>query len=137
MVIYSQRCFNVAQRSVNWRWKWQRCFDVAWRCLNQAWNRQRWFDVVQRCKFQRWQTQRWFNVYLTMCDVATSYQPKTNVDTTLKCLLGTPRGNCCCNNNLWILHLRCSRMSLLCFDHETFNLANSQTILQFPSLDQI
>ena len=28
------------------------------------------------------------NVNLTLYDVATSYQPKTNVETTLKCLLG-------------------------------------------------
>ena len=46
------------------------------------------FDVVQRCKFQRWRTQRDFNVDLTLCDVAMSYQPKNNVETTLKCLLG-------------------------------------------------
>ena len=29
-----------------------------------------------------------FNVDLTLCDVATSYQPKNNVEPTLKCLLG-------------------------------------------------
>ena len=34
-----------------------------------------------------WNWQRWFNVDLTLCDVATSYQPKDNVKTTLKCLL--------------------------------------------------
>ena len=49
---------------------------------------QRCFNVVLRCKFQRWQTQRCFNVDLTLCDVATSYQPKNNVEPTLKCLLG-------------------------------------------------
>ena len=69
---YSQRCFDVAQRCENLRWKWQRCFDV-WCCSNQRWNRQRWFDVVQRCKFQRWRTQRCFNVDLKLCNVATSY----------------------------------------------------------------
>ena len=55
-----------------WKWcrKWQRCFDV-----------------VLRCKFQRWHTQRCFNVDLTLCDVTTSYQPKNNVEPTLKCLL--------------------------------------------------
>ena len=26
---YSQRCFDVAQRCQNQRWKWQRCFDVV------------------------------------------------------------------------------------------------------------
>ena len=31
-----------------------------------------------------------FNVDLTLCDVATSYQPKTNVEPTFKCLLGSP-----------------------------------------------
>ena len=29
------------------------------------------------------------NVDLTLCDVATSYQPKNNVEPTLKCLLGS------------------------------------------------
>ena len=84
---YSQRCFNVAQRCENLRWKWRLCFDVVLRCLNRLWNRECWFDVVQRCKFQRWRTQRCFNVDLTLCDVAT-YLPKNNVETTLKCLLG-------------------------------------------------
>ena len=35
-------------------------------------------DIQQRC----------FNVDLTLCDVAPSYQPKNNVEPTLKCLLG-------------------------------------------------
>ena len=48
-------------------------------------------DVFQRCEFQRLSTQRCFNVGLTLCDVATSYQPKHNVETTLKCLLGIKR----------------------------------------------
>ena len=39
-------------------------------------------------KFQRSRTQRCFNVTLTLCHVATSYQPKDNIGTTLKCLLG-------------------------------------------------
>ena len=37
-------------------------------------------NVVERRKFQRWRTQRCFNVDLTLCDVATSYQPKNNVN---------------------------------------------------------
>ena len=45
-------------------------------------------NFVERCKFQRWRTQRCFNVHLTLCDVATSYQSKNNVEPTLKCLLG-------------------------------------------------
>ena len=49
---------------------------------------QRCFNVVLRCKFQRWHTQRCFNIDLTLCDVATSYQPKNSVEPTLKCLLG-------------------------------------------------
>ena len=53
----------------------------------KLWNWERWFDVVKRCNFQRWRTQHCFNVDLTLCDVATSYQPKDNVETTLKCLL--------------------------------------------------
>ena len=32
--------------------------------------------------------QRCFNVDLALCDVAISYQPKSNVEPTLKCLLG-------------------------------------------------
>ena len=44
-------------------------------------------NVFQRCKFQRWRAQRCFNVDLTLCDVATSYQPKNNVEPTSKCLL--------------------------------------------------
>ena len=85
---YSQRCFDVAQRCENRRWKWQRCFDVVQQCSVQRWKTQRCFNIVLRCKFQRWQTQRCFNADLTLCDVATLYQPKNNVELTLKCLLG-------------------------------------------------
>ena len=62
------------------------------RCLtlfNSRWKTQRCFNVVQCCKFQLWRTQCCFNVDLKLCCVATSYQPKNNVDPTLKCLLGT------------------------------------------------
>ena len=45
-------------------------------------------NVVERCKFQLWRTQCCFNIDLTLCDVATSYQPKYNVEPTLKCTLG-------------------------------------------------
>ena len=60
---YSKRCFYVAQRCGNRRWKWQHSF---WHCLmllNQRRNRQRWFNVAERFKiptltyttlFQRW-----------------------------------------------------------------------------------
>ena len=72
----------------NWSYS-QRCFDVAQRCENRRWKTQRCFNVVLRCKFQRWHTQRCFIVDMTLCDVATSYQPKNNVEPTLKCLLGT------------------------------------------------
>ena len=61
------------------------------RCLTfsvQHWKRQRCFNVVLRCKFQRWYLQRCFNDDLMLCDAATSYQPKNNVEQTLKCLLG-------------------------------------------------
>ena len=85
---YSQRCFdvpsvvkiNIENDNI------VLTFCLYQRCLYQRWNRQRWFDVVQRCEFQR--TKSCFNVDLTLCDVATSYQPKNNVETTLKCLLG-------------------------------------------------
>ena len=69
--LYSQRCFDNAQHCENRRWKWKRSFDV-----------------VPRCSVQRWKMQRCFNVGLTLCDVTTSYQPKINVELTLKCLLG-------------------------------------------------
>ena len=85
---YSQGCFDVAQRCENRRWKWQRCFDVVQRCSVQRWETQRCFNVVLRCKFPRWHTQRCFNIDLALCDVTTSYQPKINVESTLKCLLG-------------------------------------------------
>ena len=78
---YSQRCENR-------RWKWQRCFDVVLRCLIQRWKTPRCFNVVLRCKIQRWRTQRCFNVDLTLWGVVTSYQPKNNIEPTLKCLLG-------------------------------------------------
>ena len=45
-------------------------------------------NVAQCCKFQRWRTQRCFNFDLTLCDVTASYQPKSNVEPTLKCLQG-------------------------------------------------
>ena len=83
---YSRRCFDVAQRCENGGWKWQPCFDVAKRCSIQRWNTQCCFNVVERCKFQCCCTQRCFNVDLTLCDVPTSYQPKNNVEPTLKCL---------------------------------------------------
>ena len=58
------------------------------RCSYQRWNIQHWFDLVRRCKSQRWNIQCCFNVDLTLSHVATSYQPKNNVETTLICLLG-------------------------------------------------
>ena len=57
---------------------------LFWRCSVQRWKTQRCFNVVLRCKFQRC-----FNVDLTLCDITTSYQPKNNVEPTLKCLLGS------------------------------------------------
>ena len=84
---YSQRCFDVAQCCEYRRWKWQRSFDVVYLCSIQRWEIQRCFTVVQCCKFHRWRTQRCFNVDLTLCDVAKSYQPKNNVEPTLKYLL--------------------------------------------------
>ena len=79
---YLQRCFDVAQRCENRRWKKQHCFDVVQYCSNQRWKRQRWFNVAQRCKLQRWHLQYCFNAELTLWDVATSYQPKSNVGTS-------------------------------------------------------
>ena len=57
---YSQRCFDVAKRCQNRRWKWQRCFDVVLRCSIQRWITPQCFNVVQHCQFQRWRTQRCF-----------------------------------------------------------------------------
>ena len=48
-------------------------------------------NIVLRSKFQRWHTQSCFNVDVTLCDVATSYQPENNVEPTFKCLLGACR----------------------------------------------
>ena len=59
------------------------------RCSIQRWNIQRCFNVDERCKVQRWRTQRCFNVDLTLCDVATSCQSKSNFEPKLKCLLGS------------------------------------------------
>ena len=56
--------------------------------LCQRWNTQRWLNIVRRYKFQRWNTQRCFNFDLTLSHVATSHQPKDNIETMLKCLLG-------------------------------------------------
>ena len=57
------------------------------RCSIQLWNIKCGFNVVERCKFQHWRTQHCFNIDLMLCNVATSYQPKNNVEPTLKCLL--------------------------------------------------
>ena len=40
------------------------------------------------CKFDSWNMQCYFDVDLTLYHVATSYQPKENVETPLECLLG-------------------------------------------------
>ena len=58
------------------------------RCLTLFNSTLKYTTLFQRCKFQRWRTQRCFNVDLTLCDVATSYQPKNNVEPTSKCLQG-------------------------------------------------
>ena len=56
--------------------------------LCQRWNTQRWLNIVRRYVFQRWNTQRCFNFNLTLSHVATFHQPKDNIETMLKCLLG-------------------------------------------------
>ena len=61
------------------------------RCLTLFILTLKYTTLFQRCwtfKFDRWRAQRCFNVDLTLCDVVTSYQPKSNVEPTLKCLLG-------------------------------------------------
>ena len=64
------------------------CFDVGRTLFSLTLkNTKCCFNVVQRCKFQRRSTQRCFNVDLTLCDIATLYQPEYNVEPTLKCLL--------------------------------------------------
>ena len=76
-----------------WPTFWKSTFKMTTlfrRCLilfKSMLKRQGWFDLVQRSKFQRWITQRCFNVDLVLCDIMMSNQPKSNADTTLKCLL--------------------------------------------------
>ena len=87
----AQKYYFVFESMLNFFSKWsysQRCFDFVQRFSIQCWNMQRCFNVIERCKFQCWRTQRCFNFDLMLCDVATSYQPKSNVEPTLKCLLG-------------------------------------------------
>ena len=57
-------------------------------CWNLFISTLKYATLIQRCKFQRWNTQHYFNVDLTLSHVATSYQPKENNETTLKCFLG-------------------------------------------------
>ena len=60
--------------------------------LKTNWYFTKWDGLIiktQRCKFQRWRTQRYFNVDVTLCDVVSLYQPKNNVEVTLKYFLGT------------------------------------------------
>ena len=64
---YSQRCFDVVQRCKNRRWKFRRCLTL----IN---------STLEYRTFWRFD--------LTLCGVATSYQPKNNVEPTLKHLLG-------------------------------------------------
>ena len=54
--------------------------STLYNCSIQRWNTHRCFNVAECCKFQRWLTKRCFNVDLTLCDVATSYQLKNNVN---------------------------------------------------------
>ena len=44
-------------------------------------------SMLKICKFERWHTQRCFNIDLTLSNVATSYHPNKNVETTLKGIL--------------------------------------------------
>ena len=60
---------------------------LFWRCLMLFSSTLKNTTLFRRCstlEFQRWHTQRCFNVDLTLCDVPTSYQPKNNVEPTLK-----------------------------------------------------
>ena len=87
MVIFAtlvRRCPTLWKSTLNMTTLFRRCLTLS----VQRWKTQRCFNVVLHCKFQRWHTKRCFNVDLTLCDVATSYQPKNNVEPTLKCLLG-------------------------------------------------
>ena len=88
IAIFKMSFWRFYQRCETRRWKWQHCFEIVGSCSYQRWNMQHWFNVVRRCKFQRWNTQHYFNVDLTLSHVATSYQPKENNETTLKCFLG-------------------------------------------------
>ena len=63
-------------------------FDVFYRWSHQCWNRQLWFYVALYCELQMWPIKRFFNDGLTLSNVKKLYQPKNNVEITLKCLLG-------------------------------------------------
>ena len=78
-----RRCPTLPQSTL----KMTTYFDVVQRCSIQRCIMQRCFIVVQRRKFKRSCIQRYFNVDLTLCNGATTYQPKNNVEPTLKCLL--------------------------------------------------
>ena len=80
------------------KWRKNEDFETLWksslkmitlfrRCSIQLWNIKRGFNVVERSKFQHWRTQHCFNIDLMLCNVATLYQPKNNVEPTLKYLL--------------------------------------------------
>ena len=64
---YLQRCFNVAQRYEKSTLKMTTLFRCCLTLFNST--------LVYTTFFQRW------------FDVATSYQPKSNIEPTLKCLL--------------------------------------------------
>ena len=88
MVIFTtlfERCPTLWKSTLKMTTLFRRCLTTLKIKSTLKWAKL--MDVAQPCKFQRWGTQCCLNVDLTLCDVATSYQPKNNVETTLKCLL--------------------------------------------------
>ena len=88
IILEAQKYYFAFESRLNWMIIFATLFRRCPTLWNRRWKWQRCFNVVERCKCQRWWTQRCFNVALTLCDVATSYQPKCNIEPTLKCSLG-------------------------------------------------
>ena len=88
MVIFTQDIFSTWTSVVQLDVQNINVVSTLYYIVNITLNRRGWFDVVPRCKFQGWHKQRCYNVDLTLSNVATSYQPNNNAETTLKSLLG-------------------------------------------------
>ena len=80
-----EKYYFVLESRLDFFFKWsysQRCFDVVKIDVGQKNVVSTMYNVV------KFKVEMNNVVDLTLCDVATSYQPKNNVEPTLKCLLG-------------------------------------------------